>query len=111
VPYSNTSLDIVLADRFSVSLPPGAKVTDSVSAPAAARPPVAGEQELGRVVFQVDGKKWDERALLADRAIPVASWQSRLRYRLGQFWAKGRAALADSVRRLAEPAVRLPLSF
>jgi D-alanyl-D-alanine carboxypeptidase (penicillin-binding protein 5/6) len=111
VPYSHTSLDIVLADRYSVSLPPGAKVTDSVSAPVAARPPVTGEQQLGRVVFRVDGKKWDERALLADRAIPVAGWQSRLRYRLGQIWERGREALADSVRRLAEPAVRLPLSF
>jgi len=111
VPYSNTSLDIVLSNPYKVSLPPGAKVTHGVRAPSAARPPVTGGQKLGRVVYKVDGKKWAERDLLAEREIPVASWQSRLRYRLGQIWRKGREALSESVRRLAEPAVRLPFSF
>jgi D-alanyl-D-alanine carboxypeptidase len=119
VPYSTTSLDIVLSSRYSVSLPPGAKVSSSVEAPSAAQPPVARRQELGRVTFKVDGKEWKERALLADRPIPVASWQSRLRYRLWQIWERGSEALANGVKRLAAPALqrlstpalRVPLGF
>jgi D-alanyl-D-alanine carboxypeptidase len=106
VPYSHTSLDIVLSSRYAVSLPPGAKVTSTVRAPAAAAPPVAGDQELGTVTYKVDGKTWEQRGLLADREIPLANWQSRLRYRLGQIWTKGREVVADSFRDLAAPALQ-----
>jgi D-alanyl-D-alanine carboxypeptidase (penicillin-binding protein 5/6) len=111
VPYSHTSLDVVLSSRYAVSLPPGTKVTSTVRAPAAAAPPVAGDQELGTVTYKVDGKKWEQRALLADREIPLANWQSRLRFRLGQIWTKGREAIAGSLRGVAGPAVRLPFGF
>lgn len=103
VPYARTTLDIVLSSRYSVSIPPGAKVTSDVSAPSVAAPPVAREQELGTVVYKVDGEERDEQALVAERAVPVADWRSRLRYRLARVWERSRDAVADAFRRAADP--------
>ncbi|MBM3146656.1 MAG: D-alanyl-D-alanine carboxypeptidase, partial [Actinobacteria bacterium] len=103
VSYSRLPLQIVLADRFSVSIPPGAKVTSDVTAPRVAEPPVAGDEELGRVVYKVDGTVRDERALLADRAVPTADWRSRLRFRLARVWQRSSAAVAAAVKRAVDP--------
>lgn len=103
VPYSRLPLHIVLSSRFTVSIPPGAEVTGDVAAPLVAVPPVAAAEELGRVVYEVDGQPRDERALLAERAVPVADWRSRLRYRLARLWLRGSATLADAFRRAIDP--------
>jgi len=103
VPYSTLTLDIVQSARFSVSIPPGAEVSEEVDAPRAVSAPVARDETLGRVSYAVDGDPADERALVADREIPVADWRSRLRYRLWQIWDRGSDALAGAFRRAADP--------
>ncbi len=103
VPYSRLPLDIVLAGRFSVSIPPGAEVSSDVTAPRVAEPPVAGDEELGRVVYKVDGTVRDERALLADRAVPTADWRSRLRFRLARVWQRSSEAVAAAIKRAVDP--------
>jgi len=103
VPYSRLSLDIVQSKRFSVSIPPGAEVREEIDTPRTVSPPVARNETLGRVSYAVDGDPTDERALVADREIPVADWRSRLRYRLWRIWDTGRDALADAFLRAADP--------
>ncbi|NLG65104.1 MAG: hypothetical protein GX537_05810 [Actinobacteria bacterium] len=72
-----------------MELPPGAAVTKTVTAPPVATLPVASAAALGEVAYAVDGQQRGRRVLLAERAIPVASWETRLRYRLWDTWSGG----------------------
>jgi len=89
VPYARTPLKLTLGEAFSVELPPGAAVTKTVTAPPVATLPVASAAALGEVAYAVDGQQRGRRVLLAERAIPVASWETRLRYRLWDTWSGG----------------------
>lgn len=104
VSYSRLDLDLALEQSLELSLPPGAEVSERRQARTTAPVPVRKGQQLGSVVYSVDGQPGGERALVATRTVPVADWRSRLRFRLSRLWESGKHALAQASGAVANAA-------
>ena len=85
VPYSTTPVALTLQSSFTTSVPPGARVTSTLSAPRITLPLTAGSL-LGTVSYKVDGKRRGLGRLTAARSVPLPDWQTRLRYRIWSSW-------------------------
>lgn len=103
VPYSRRPLALELDERFTVPVPPGVVVSKRVVAPRVVTAPVAGGQALGEVSYTVMGESRHKSRLVAARAVPQSSWQTRLRYRLHSVWDRIADTVGLSLRRLADP--------
>jgi serine-type D-Ala-D-Ala carboxypeptidase (penicillin-binding protein 5/6) len=86
VPYSIASVALDLEAGFRTSLPPGARVTSTLSAPRVVTLPLAAGTALGSVTYRVDGQRRGQSRLTAARSVPLPDWQTRLRYRVWGTW-------------------------
>ena len=82
VPYSTRPVALRLQAGFSTTVPPGARVTSTVSAPRTVKLPLAAGTTVGTVTYKVDGARRGSRRLTAARSVPLPDWQTRLRYRV-----------------------------
>jgi serine-type D-Ala-D-Ala carboxypeptidase (penicillin-binding protein 5/6) len=89
VPYSTTPLALTLQSSFATSVPPGARVTRTLSAPRRVTLPLTAGAALGTVSYKVDGKRRGLSRLTAASSVPRPDWQTRLRYRIWSSWHDG----------------------
>ena len=91
VPYSTTPVALRLQGGFSTSVPPGARVTSTLSAPRTVTLPLTAGAPTGTLTYKVDGRQRGRSRLTAARSVPLPDWQTRLRYRVWSTWHDSKA--------------------
>lgn len=86
VPYNTTPVALDLQVGFKTSVPPGARVTRTLSVPRTVTLPLKAGTVLGTLTYKVDGKARGLSHLAAARSVPLPDWQTRLRYRIWSTW-------------------------
>jgi D-alanyl-D-alanine carboxypeptidase (penicillin-binding protein 5/6) len=86
VPYGTTPVALNMQAGFKTTVPAGARVTSTLSAPRAVILPLKAGTVLGAVTYKVDGKARGLSHLTAARSVPLPDWQTRLRYRIRSTW-------------------------